>query len=74
MLTVSDQAVRKFTAKVIVTRLTIKLAIKFHCEIYLTPSLECVIQGLINVRLMLMSPNTIKYLPDDNLFLSLFKQ
>ena len=30
--------------------------------------IECVLQGLINVRLMLMSPSTMKYLPDDNCF------
>ena len=53
------QLCRRFT-RVMVTRLTTKL----HCEMYLTPSLESVQQGLINVRLMVMSPNTVKYLPD----------
>ena len=60
----------RFTKTIIVTRLTIK----FHCEIYLTTSLECVLPGLINVRLILMSPSIMKYLPDDTLLYSLIKQ
>ena len=60
----SDPGVQRFTASVMVTRLTSKL----------TPSLECVLLGLISVSLMVMSPSTVKYLPDDHLFLSLFKQ
>ena len=51
-----------------------RLTIKFHCEVYLIPSLECVLPGLINARLMVMSPSTMKYLPDDNLLFSLLKQ
>ena len=64
------QLCRRFTTRVMVTRLTTK----FHCEMYLTPSLGSVQQGLINVRLMVVSPSTIKYLPDRYLLLSLFKQ
>ena len=52
-----------------VTRLTNR----FYCEICLTPSLECVLQGLMNMMLILMWPNTMKYLPD-NLLYSLFRQ
>jgi len=51
-----------------------KQSVKFHFEIYLTPSLESVLKALTNVRLMVMSPSTMKYLPDDNLLLSLVKQ
>ena len=36
-----------------------------------TELIECVLRGLINVRLMLKSPSTMKYLPDDNLLLPL---
>ena len=61
---------RRFTTRVKVT----KQSVKFHCEIYLTPSLKSVLQGLTNVRLMVMSPSTKKYLPDDNLLLLLVKQ
>ena len=50
---------RRFTTRVKVT----KENVKFHCEIYLTPSLKSVLQGLTNVRLMVMSPSTMKYLP-----------
>ena len=63
------QLCRRFT-RVMVTR----LFIKFHCEIYLTHFLESVLQSLINIRLMVMSLNTMKYLPDPYLLLSLFKQ
>ena len=63
------QLCRRFT-RVMVTRLSIKC----HCEMYLTPSLESVLQGLINVRLMDRSPNTMKYRPDHYLLLPLFKQ
>jgi len=63
------QLCRRFT-RVMVTR----LFIKFHCEIYLTYFLESVLQSLINIRLMAMSLNTMKYLPDLYLLLSLFKQ
>ena len=55
-----SQLCRRFATRVMVTRLSIKC----HCEMYLTPSLESVLQGLINVRLMVMSPSTMKYLPD----------
>ena len=48
-------------------------AIEVHCEIYLTPSLEYVLQGLINVRLILKWPSKMKYFPDNTLY-SLFKQ
>ena len=61
---------RRFTTRVKVTKQSVKL----HCEIYLTPSFESVLQGLTNVRLMVMSPSTKKYLPDDNLLLLLVKQ
>ena len=61
---------RRFTARVKVT----KQSVKFHCEIYLTPSLKSVLQGLTNVRLMVMSPSTMKYLSVDTLLLSLVKQ
>ena len=64
-----SQLCRRFT-RVMVTRLSIKC----HCEMYLTPSLESVLQGLINVRLMDRSPNTMKYRPDHYLLLPLFKQ
>ena len=63
-------ACRRFTARVKVT----KQSVKFHCEIYLTPSLKSVLQGLTNVRLMVMSPSTMKYLSVDTLLLSLVKQ
>ena len=39
-----------------------------------TELIENVLQGLINVRLMLMSPSTMKYLSNDNLLLPLLKQ
>ena len=61
---------RRFTARVKGT----KQSLQFHCEIYLTPSLESVLHGSTNVRLMVMSPSTMTYLPDDNLLLSLVKQ
>ena len=61
---------RRFTTRVKVT----KQSVNFHCEIYLTLSLENVLQALTNVQLMVMSPSTKKYLPDDNLLLSLVKQ
>ena len=63
-------ACRRFTTRVKVT----KQSVKFHCEIYLTPSLKSVLQGLTNVRLMVMSPSTMKYLSVDTLLLSLVKQ
>ena len=63
------QVCRRFT-RVNVTKQTVKL----HHEIYLTPSLENVLQAWTKVRLMLLSPSTMKYLPDDNLLLSLVKQ
>ena len=63
-----SQLCRRFT-RVMVTRLSIKC----HCEMYLTPSLESVLQGLINVRLMDRSPNIMKYCPDHHLLLPLFK-
>ena len=61
---------RRFTTRVKVTKQSVKL----HCEIYLTPSFESVLQGLTNVRLMVMSPSTMKYLSVDTLLLSLVKQ
>ena len=64
------QVYRRLTTRGIVSRLTIK----FYYEIYLKLSLECVLQGLIPIRLMVMSLNTMKYLPDPYLLLSLFKQ
>ena len=63
------QLCRRFT-RVMVTR----LSVKFHCEIYLTHFPESVLQSLINIRLMAMSLNAMKYLPDPYLLLSLFKQ
>ena len=62
------QVCRRFT-RVNVTKQTVKL----HHEIYLTPSLESVLQAWTKVRLMLLSPSTMKYLPDGNLFFSLAK-
>ena len=44
--------------------MVIRLTTKFHCEIYLTPSIDCVLQALINVRFMVMSPSTMKCFPD----------
>ena len=63
------QVCRRFT-RVNVTKQTAQL----HHEIYLTPSLESAQQAWTKVRLMLLSPSTMKYLPDDNLLLSLVKQ
>ena len=64
------QLCRRFTTRVTVSRLTIK----FHCEIYLKPFLECVLQGLVTVRLMVMSPSAMKFHPDDNPIFSIFNQ
>ena len=61
---------RRLTTRGIVSRLTIK----FNYEIYLKLSLECVLQGLIPIRLMVMSPSAMKSLLDDNLLFSLFQQ
>ena len=50
-----------------------RLTIEIEHEIYLTHSLECVLPGLINVGLVVISSSKMKYLPDDNLLYSLFK-
>ena len=44
--------------------MVIRLTTKFHCEIYLTLPIDWVLQGLINVRFMVMSPSTMKCFPD----------
>ena len=44
-LTVSDPAVHD------IYKSHVQQTIMFHCELYLTTSLKCVLQGLINVRL-----------------------
>ena len=65
----STQVCRRFT-RINVTKQTIKL----HHEIYLTPSLDSVLQAGTKVRLMLLSPSTMNYLPVGNLLLSFIKQ
>ena len=50
-----------------------RLTIEIEREIYLTCSLECMLPGLINVGLVVISSSKMKYLPDDNLLYSLFK-
>ena len=53
--------------------MVMRLTIEIEREIYLTCSLECMLPGLINVGLVLISSSKMKYLPDDNLLYSLFK-